>query len=80
MSLLQKHKLYPLPFLPQQKEQTLLFSNGVLKAGGEREPLSRPKKWPVGPLLAPGAQFMPGTSIDMQPIEMEDGDLTGVEV
>ncbi|XP_035254634.1 cilia- and flagella-associated protein 70 [Anguilla anguilla] len=62
-----------------EKEHTLLFANGLLKAGGEREPLSRPKKWPVGPLLAPGAQFMPGTSIDMQPIETEDGDLTGVE-
>ncbi|XP_061080149.1 cilia- and flagella-associated protein 70 [Conger conger] len=62
-----------------EKEQTLLFSNGVLKAGGEREPHSRPKKWPLGPLQAPGAQFVPGTSIDMQPIETEDGDLTGVE-
>ncbi|KAJ8398771.1 hypothetical protein AAFF_G00419680 [Aldrovandia affinis] len=65
--------------LSAEKEQTLLFSNGVLKAGGEREPLSRPKKWPLGPLLAPGAQFIPGTSIDMDPIEMEDGDLTGVK-
>lgn len=57
-----------------------MFSNGVLKAGGEREILSRPKKWPLGPLLAPGAQFIPGTSIDMEPIEMEAGDLTGVKV
>ncbi|KAJ8251492.1 hypothetical protein GJAV_G00221940 [Gymnothorax javanicus] len=62
-----------------QKEQTLLFSNGVLKAGGEREPCSRPKKWPLGSQLAPGAQFIPGTSIEMQPVETEDGDLTGAE-
>ncbi|XP_036408678.1 cilia- and flagella-associated protein 70 [Megalops cyprinoides] len=68
----------PMP-LSTQKEQVLLFSNGLLKAGGEREPVPRPKKWPQGHLLAPGAQFMPGASIEGEPIEMEDGDLTGME-
>ncbi|CAB1342468.1 unnamed protein product, partial [Coregonus sp. 'balchen'] len=61
------------------KEQVLLFSNGLLKVGGEIEPMGRPRKWPLGPLLASGAQFIPGVSIEAEPIEMEDGDLTSIE-
>ncbi|XP_006637093.3 cilia- and flagella-associated protein 70 isoform X1 [Lepisosteus oculatus] len=62
-----------------EKEQLLLFSNGVLKQGGEREPTPRLKKWPMGPVLAPGAQFIPGAYIEAEPTEGEDGELTGVE-
>lgn len=57
-----------------------MFSNGLLKVGGESEPMGRPRKWPLGPLLAPGAQFIPGVSVEGEPIEMEDGDLTSIEV
>ncbi|XP_041719747.2 cilia- and flagella-associated protein 70 isoform X2 [Coregonus clupeaformis] len=65
--------------LTAEKEQVLLFSNGLLKVGGEIEPMGRPRKWPLGPLLASGAQFIPGVSIEAEPIEMEDGDLTSIE-
>lgn len=58
----------------------LLFSKGMLKTGGERESLPRPKKWPLGPLLAPGADCIPGAFIEADPIEMENGELTGMEV
>uniref|UniRef100_A0A8C7NKL5 Cilia and flagella associated protein 70 n=1 Tax=Oncorhynchus mykiss TaxID=8022 RepID=A0A8C7NKL5_ONCMY len=66
--------------LTAEKEQVLMFSNGLLKVGGESEPMGRPRKWPLGPLLAPGAQFIPGVSMEGEPIEMEDGDLTSIEV
>uniref|UniRef100_A0A8C9SKD8 Cilia and flagella associated protein 70 n=1 Tax=Scleropages formosus TaxID=113540 RepID=A0A8C9SKD8_SCLFO len=58
--------------------EVLLFSNGVLKMGGERETVPRPKRWPLGPMLAPGAQFIPGGVIG-EPTEMEVGDLTSTE-
>eukprot|EP00063_Salmo_salar_P083349 XP_014058184.1 PREDICTED: cilia- and flagella-associated protein 70 [Salmo salar] len=65
--------------LTAEKEQVLMFSNGLLKVGGESEPMGRRRKWPLGPLLAPGAQFIPGVSMEGEPIEMEDGDLTSIE-
>ncbi|XP_045076940.1 cilia- and flagella-associated protein 70-like [Coregonus clupeaformis] len=65
--------------LTAEKEQVLLFSNGLLKVDGEGEPMGRPRKWPLGPLLASGAQFIPGVSMEGEPIEMEDGDLTSIE-
>ncbi|KAL6475855.1 hypothetical protein MHYP_G00143540 [Metynnis hypsauchen] len=65
--------------LTAEKEQILLFSNGVLKTGGEREPVPRPKKWPIGPLLAPEAQFIPGVCIEGELTDLEDGDLTSTE-
>ncbi|KAL1278809.1 hypothetical protein QQF64_025482 [Cirrhinus molitorella] len=61
------------------KEQVLLFSNGVLKMGGETEPLPRPKKWPLGPLLAPGAEVIQGLYIDAEPTDTDHGDLTDIE-
>ncbi|KAL2101966.1 hypothetical protein ACEWY4_003727 [Coilia grayii] len=65
--------------LTAEKEQILTFSNGVLKMGGEREPVPRPKKWPLGAMLASGAQYIPDTSIEEEAVDMEDGDLTGAE-
>ncbi|KAI4878195.1 hypothetical protein NFI96_018270, partial [Prochilodus magdalenae] len=65
--------------LTAEKEQILLFSNGVLKMPGENEPVSRPKKWPLDPLLAPDAQFIPGSCIEGQLTSLEDGDLTTTE-
>lgn len=58
----------------------LLFSNGVLKMGGEREPVPRPKKWPLGPLLTPGAEVIQGLYIDAEPTDTDHGDLTDIEV
>ncbi|XP_073669900.1 cilia- and flagella-associated protein 70 isoform X2 [Paramisgurnus dabryanus] len=59
--------------------QALLFSNGTVKMGGERETVPRPKKWPVGPLLAPGAEIIEGQFIDTEPMDMGHGDLTDIE-
>ncbi|XP_067278948.1 cilia- and flagella-associated protein 70 [Pseudorasbora parva] len=61
------------------KEQVLLFSNGVLKMGGEREPVPRPRKWPLGPLLAPGAEFIQGLYIESEPTDMDHGDYSDIE-
>uniref|UniRef100_A0A672NIZ3 Cilia and flagella associated protein 70 n=1 Tax=Sinocyclocheilus grahami TaxID=75366 RepID=A0A672NIZ3_SINGR len=61
------------------KEQVLLFSNGVLKMGGEKEPVPRPKKWPLGSLLAPGAEVIQGLYIDAEPTDTDHGDLTDIE-
>uniref|UniRef100_W5LHU0 Cilia and flagella associated protein 70 n=1 Tax=Astyanax mexicanus TaxID=7994 RepID=W5LHU0_ASTMX len=65
--------------LTAEKEQILLFSNGILKTGGERETAPRPKKWPLSPRLAPDAQPIPGVFIEREPTDFEDGDLTSVE-
>ncbi|NXR21834.1 CFA70 protein, partial [Cinclus mexicanus] len=59
-----------------EKESPLLFKNGILKAGGEKEPLPRPKNWPLGPILAPGALNIPNSFIVGGRYENEDGELT----
>ncbi|XP_056117732.1 cilia- and flagella-associated protein 70 [Rhinichthys klamathensis goyatoka] len=61
------------------KEQVLLFSNGILKMGGEQEPVPRPKKWPLGPLVTPGAEVIQGLYIDSEPTDTDHGDLTDIE-
>lgn len=48
--------------------------------GGERESVPRPKKWPVGHLLVPGAEVMEGQFIETEPTDMSHGDLTDIEV
>lgn len=63
-----------------QREQTLLFSNGILKMGGEKEPVPRAKKWPYGTFLAPDAKCVPGKAIKSEPTDYEDGDLDNTEV
>ncbi|NXO41741.1 CFA70 protein, partial [Locustella ochotensis] len=62
-----------------EKELPLLFKNGILKAEGDTEPLPRPKQWPLGQVLAPGALNIPGSFIVGGPYEDEDGDLTKSE-
>ncbi|KAM7038914.1 cilia- and flagella-associated protein 70 isoform 2-T2 [Acridotheres tristis] len=59
-----------------EKELPLLFKNGILKAGGDKEPLPRPKIWPLGPILAPGALNIPDSFIVGGRYEDEDGELT----
>ncbi|NWT57109.1 CFA70 protein, partial [Erythrocercus mccallii] len=59
-----------------EKELLLLFKNGKLKADGNKEPLPRPKHWPLGPILAPGALNIPDSFIVGGPYEDEDGELT----
>ncbi|NWW21581.1 CFA70 protein, partial [Falcunculus frontatus] len=62
-----------------EKELLLLFQNGILKADGEKEPLPRPKIWPLGAILAPGALVIPDSFIVGGPYEEEDGELTRSE-
>ncbi|NXT09173.1 CFA70 protein, partial [Prunella fulvescens] len=62
-----------------EKELPLLFKNGVVKPDGEKEPLPRPKNWPLGPILAPGALNIPDSFIVGGPYEDEDGELTKSE-
>ncbi|NXS66696.1 CFA70 protein, partial [Pandion haliaetus] len=58
-----------------EKEFPLLFKNGILKLAGEKEPLPRPKKWPLANIMAPGALSIPGSFIVGGPYEDEDGEL-----
>ncbi|NWS60310.1 CFA70 protein, partial [Chunga burmeisteri] len=58
-----------------EKEVPLLFKNGILKDAGEKEPLPRPKKWPLDNIMAPGALSIPNCFIVGGPYEDEDGEL-----
>ncbi|XP_044289430.1 cilia- and flagella-associated protein 70 [Varanus komodoensis] len=62
-----------------EKECPFLFKNGILKLGGEKEPVPRPKKWPVTNILAPGAQNIPDSFIVGGAYEEEDGELNTLE-
>lgn len=63
-----------------QKEQVLVFCEGQLKVGGQREETGRQRKRPHQALLVPGNHFLPATFFQAEPIEQEDGELTGLEV
>uniref|UniRef100_A0A8C0EL81 Cilia and flagella associated protein 70 n=1 Tax=Bubo bubo TaxID=30461 RepID=A0A8C0EL81_BUBBB len=58
-----------------EKEFPLLFKNGILKLAGEKEPLPRPKKWPLANIMAPGALSIPDSFIVGGPYDDEDGEL-----
>ncbi|XP_053131743.1 cilia- and flagella-associated protein 70 isoform X2 [Hemicordylus capensis] len=62
-----------------EKECPFMFKNGILKLGGEKEPVPRPKKWPFGNILAPGAQNIPESFVVGGGYEEEDGDLNTPE-
>nr|XP_025041181.1 cilia- and flagella-associated protein 70 isoform X2 [Pelodiscus sinensis] len=62
-----------------EKEYPLMFKNGTLKLGGEKEPIPRPKKWPISNTVAPGAQNIPDSFIVGGPYEEEDGELNKTE-
>lgn len=78
--------LHPVPGSPLEplrsgvkKDYSILFKNGTLKLGGEREPVPRPKKWPIANILAPGANNIPDAFIIGGPYEEEDGELNRPE-
>lgn len=58
----------------------MIFSNGALKAGGESEPVSRQKRWPMSGIMAPGAQHIPESLILGGAYEEEDGEMNRKEV
>ncbi|KAM5236530.1 cilia- and flagella-associated protein 70 isoform 2-T2 [Ctenodactylus gundi] len=62
-----------------EKDYPILFKNGTLKIGGEKEPVPRPKKWPVPNILAPGASNIPDEFIIGGPYEDEEGELNQPE-
>ncbi|XP_071427167.1 cilia- and flagella-associated protein 70 isoform X1 [Pithys albifrons albifrons] len=62
-----------------EKNLPLLFRNGIVKIDGEKEPLPRPKTWPLGNILAPGALSIPNSWIIGGSYEDEDGELTKSE-
>ncbi|XP_027624701.1 cilia- and flagella-associated protein 70 isoform X2 [Tupaia chinensis] len=62
-----------------EKDYPILFKNGILKLGGEREPVPRPKKWPIANILAPGANNIPDAFIVGGPYEEEEGELNHPE-
>ncbi|XP_035970040.1 cilia- and flagella-associated protein 70 isoform X8 [Halichoerus grypus] len=62
-----------------EKDSPILFKNGTLKLGGEREPVPRPKKWPIANILAPGANNIPDAFIIGGPYEEEEGELNHPE-
>lgn len=59
-----------------------MFSEGQLRAGGEREAPGRAMRWPQAGSLAPGAQVFSGTVSPREEelLEEEYGDLTSREV
>lgn len=67
-------------YSPFQKECPFVFKNGTLKTGGEREPVPRPKKWPVSNIVATAAQNIPDCFVAGGDYEEEDGELTALEV
>ncbi|XP_059835276.1 cilia- and flagella-associated protein 70 isoform X2 [Hypanus sabinus] len=66
------------PFLPGAP-QKVIFSNGILKAAGEKEISVRPKRWPISNIVAFGAQNIPDSFIEVSPYEDEDGELNSKE-
>ncbi|XP_032375882.1 cilia- and flagella-associated protein 70 [Etheostoma spectabile] len=65
--------------LDAQKDQVLLFCEGQLKAGGQREEVGRQKKRPHQALLVPGNIFLPAAFFKAESMEQEDGELIGLE-
>uniref|UniRef100_A0A3Q2TTM0 Cilia and flagella associated protein 70 n=1 Tax=Fundulus heteroclitus TaxID=8078 RepID=A0A3Q2TTM0_FUNHE len=65
--------------LTADQDQVLMFCEGQLKAGGQRELKGRQRKRPHQALLVPGNHFLPETFFQPEPIEHEDGELTGLE-
>ncbi|XP_068171036.1 cilia- and flagella-associated protein 70 [Antennarius striatus] len=62
--------------LTAEEDQQLVFCEGKLKTGGQREERCRQKKRPHQAILAPRSHFLPGVFFQEEPIEEEDGELT----
>lgn len=63
-----------------QKDQMLVFCEGQLKPGGQREDSGRQKRRPHQALLLPANHFLPGAFFQAETIEQENGELTESEV
>lgn len=58
----------------------LVFRDGKLKVGGEREEVGRPKKRSHQATLVQGNHYLLNTFFEAESIEQEDGEMTGSEV
>lgn len=58
----------------------LVFRDGKLKPGGEREESGRPKKRAHQTTLVQGNHYLLNTFFEAESIEQEDGEMTGSEV
>lgn len=58
----------------------LVFRDGKLKPGGEREESGRPKKRGHQTTLVQGNHYLLNTFFEAESIEQEDGEMTGSEV
>ncbi|XP_068173019.1 cilia- and flagella-associated protein 70-like [Antennarius striatus] len=65
--------------LTTERDQVLEFCDGRLKVGGQREEMGRQRKRPHQGLLVPGNHFLPASFFYPEPIEQENGELTGPE-
>ncbi|XP_047435842.1 cilia- and flagella-associated protein 70 [Mugil cephalus] len=61
------------------QDQVLVFSEGHLKSGGQRELKGRQKKRPHQATLVPGNHYLPGVFFQPESIEEEVGELTDLE-
>lgn len=58
----------------------LVFRDGKLKLGGEREEAGRPKKRAHQTTLVQGNHYLLNTFFEAESIEQEDGEMTASEV
>ncbi|XP_075874741.1 cilia- and flagella-associated protein 70 isoform X3 [Nelusetta ayraudi] len=65
--------------LMAEKDQVLVFRDGKLKVGGEREEVGRPKKRSHQATLVQGNHYLLNTFFEAESIEQEDGEMTGSE-
>ncbi|XP_064621218.1 cilia- and flagella-associated protein 70-like isoform X2 [Lineus longissimus] len=68
----------PIP-ITAEKENTIVFPNGVLKPSAEKEPPTKQKKWLMPGSAQGNATLMPDSFISSDHIEDEDGDYRAKE-
>ncbi|XP_072171577.1 cilia- and flagella-associated protein 70-like [Diadema setosum] len=68
----------PIP-LTEERESTVVMSNGVLKAVNDKEIPSKQKKWPVPGGAQGGAIYIPDEFVQPSSYDQEDGEMTSKE-
>lgn len=68
----------PVP-LNAEKEAPIVFANGALKPGIDKEPPNKQKKWAIPGTAQGNAIYIPEQFISQDAIEDEDGDFRGKE-
>ncbi|KAH3852510.1 hypothetical protein DPMN_095020, partial [Dreissena polymorpha] len=68
----------PLP-INAEKENPIVFANGTLKPGVDKEPPNKQKKWAVPATALGNAVYIPDSYLSTDAIDDEDGDYRGKE-